>query len=49
VKRREIEKSRAALEARGNGLSWRDVAAETSVHKDSARILVSPGAIPPGG
>ena len=33
VKRREIEKSRAALEARGNGLSWRDVAAETGVHK----------------
>lgn len=39
VKRREIEKSRAALEARGNGLSWRDVAAETGVHKDTARNI----------
>lgn len=37
--RSEFQKALDVVKARENGLSWRDVAAETGVHKDTARNI----------
>jgi DNA invertase Pin-like site-specific DNA recombinase len=37
--RSEFQRAIDVVKARENGLSWRDVAAETGVHKDTARNI----------
>jgi lambda repressor-like predicted transcriptional regulator len=37
--RSDFQKALDVVKARENGLSWRDVAAETGVHKDTARNI----------